>query len=69
MPKPHSTLPRYTPGSTGKDPPPSGTPEHEEWLTDVSIEQTFPASDPPSTMDPGNTLSRNDTPQEHRRKK
>jgi hypothetical protein len=45
------------PGYTDSDPPPSGTPEHEEWLLDLSVEHTFPASDPPSTSYPGGTLS------------
>jgi hypothetical protein len=47
------------PARSVPEPPPTGTPEHEEWLIDVGAEQTFPASDPPSTMDPGNTLSLN----------
>jgi hypothetical protein len=53
-PKPHSMLPGHAvPGHHRPDPPPPGTPGHDEWLIDISIEHTFPASDPPSTMDPG----------------
>lgn len=59
MVKPHSTLPGYTvPGHTTAEPPPIGTDAHEEWLIDVSVEQTFPASDPPATMRPDNMTSK-----------
>lgn len=49
--------------------PPLGSPAHDERLIDVSVEETFPASDPPFTMMPGNTLSINDVAREKRYKK
>jgi hypothetical protein len=30
--------------------------QHDEWLLDESIEETFPASDPTSPVRPGSTL-------------
>jgi hypothetical protein len=51
---PHPILPR-----TKRPPPPTGTPEHEEWLLDEAVNDTFPASDPPAAMHPGNTLAVN----------
>ena len=32
---------------------------HLEWQVDEAIEETFPASDPPSTVQPGSLASRN----------
>ena len=52
---PHPTLPKRP----SRPEPPSGTPEHEEWLMDEAVDDTFPASDPPAIMHPGNTLSVN----------
>jgi hypothetical protein len=37
--------------------PPIGTPEHEEWLLDEAVDETFPASDPPAPAHPGSTLA------------
>jgi hypothetical protein len=51
---PHPTLPR-----TRKPEPPPGTPEHEEWLLDEAVEETFPASDPPAIVSPSSTLAVN----------
>jgi hypothetical protein len=51
---PHPILPR-----TKRPAPPTGTPEHEEWLLDEAVDDTFPASDPPAAMHPGNTLAVN----------
>lgn len=51
---PHPTLPR-----TRKPEPPTGTPEHEEWLLDEAAEETFPASDASATSQPGSTLTVN----------
>lgn len=67
MSNPQSTLPGHiVSGYQSEDPPPTGTPEYNEWLIDVAVEHTFPASDPPSTMSPGNKESRDrkiaDTP-------
>jgi hypothetical protein len=39
----HPTLP-----STRPPMPPPGTPEHEEWLIDEAVDESFPASDPPA---------------------
>jgi hypothetical protein len=60
---PHPTLP--TPPRPPEPPP--GTPEHEEWLLDESVNETFPASDPPVTMHPGNTLAVNKLAEEGRK--
>jgi hypothetical protein len=37
------------------DPPPGGlhTPQHQEWLLDEGVEESFPASDTPSSIQPG----------------
>ena len=35
--------------------PPPGTPEHEEWLVDEALDESFPASDPPEPAQPGST--------------
>ncbi len=59
--KPHPTLPR-----TRKPEPPSGTPEHEEWLLDEAEDQSFPASDPPAAVQPGSTLAVNKLNEEGR---
>jgi hypothetical protein len=32
-------------------------PDHDEWLLDEAIEETFPASDPPTPVRPGSSLS------------
>ena len=52
---PHPTLPKRP----SRPEPPSGTPEHEEWLMDEAVDDTFPASDPPAQMQPGSTLGVN----------
>jgi len=52
---PHPTLPKRP----SRPEPPTGTPEHEEWLMDESVDDTFPASDPPAQMQPGSTLAVN----------
>ncbi|MGH8637289.1 MAG: hypothetical protein ACREUX_21480 [Burkholderiales bacterium] len=41
-------VPAARPGAAG----------HEEWLIDVGIEETFPASDPPSMVQPGSIAGR-----------
>jgi hypothetical protein len=46
---PHPTLPR----PKSRPEPPPGTPEHEEWLLDEAVEESFPASDPPAVAHPG----------------
>jgi hypothetical protein len=46
----HPTLPR-----TRKPMPPTGTPEHQEWLVDEAGEESFPASDPSTPSQPGGT--------------
>jgi hypothetical protein len=35
-----------------------GQPNHDEWLLDESVEESFPASDPVSPSRPGSTLSK-----------
>lgn len=35
-----------------------GQPNHDEWLLDESVEESFPASDPASSSSPGSTLSK-----------
>lgn len=63
MPKnPHPTLPRPK-----RPEPPSGTPEHEEWLMDEAGDESFPASDPAATSQPGNTLTVNKIADEGRK--
>jgi len=52
---PHPTLPKRP----ARPEPPPGTPEHEEWLMDEAVDDTFPASDPPAQMQPGSTLAVN----------
>ena len=52
---PHPTLPKRP----RRPEPPTGTPEHEEWLMDEAVDDTFPASDPPAQMHPGSTLAVN----------
>jgi hypothetical protein len=32
-------------------------PDHDEWLLDEAIEETFPASDPPTPVRPGSSIS------------
>jgi hypothetical protein len=34
-----------------------GAPGHDEWLLDEAIEETFPASDPPTPVRPGSSIS------------
>jgi hypothetical protein len=51
--KPHPTLPR----PRNRPEPPPGTPEHEEWLLDEAVEESFPASDPPAIVHPSSTLA------------
>jgi hypothetical protein len=53
--KPHPTMSR----KPRKPMPPPGTPEHEEWMLDEAVEETFPASDPPATIQPSSTLAVN----------
>ena len=50
---PHPTLPK----TPRKPEPPPGTPEHEEWLLDEAVEDSFPASDPPAPQHPSSTLA------------
>ena len=50
---PHPTLPK----STRPPAPPKGTREHEEWMLDEAVEESFPASDPPEPAQPGSTLA------------
>jgi hypothetical protein len=35
-----------------------GQPNHDEWLLDESVEESFPASDPVAPARPGSTLAR-----------
>jgi hypothetical protein len=60
---PHPTLPR----ATRLPPPPPGTPEHEEWLLDEAVDETFPASDPPAIVQPNSTLAVNRIAEEGRK--
>jgi hypothetical protein len=59
---PHPTLP-----GRRKPEPPAGTPEHEEWLLDEAVDETFPASDPSAPVQPGSTVSVNHIAEEGRR--
>ena len=34
-----------------------GAPGHDEWILDEAIEETFPASDPPTPQRPDSTLA------------
>jgi hypothetical protein len=34
-----------------------GEPNHDEWVLDEALEETFPASDPPVPVRPGSTLA------------
>lgn len=47
-----SQYPRPTLKKTRKPEPPKGTPEHKEWLLDEAGEETFPASDAESPVQP-----------------
>lgn len=47
----HPTLPP----PRKKPMPPTGTPEHEEWLVDEAGEESFPASDSSTPAQPGGT--------------
>ena len=60
---PHPTLPKRP----SRPEPPPGTPEHEEWLMDEAVDDTFPASDPPAQMQPGSTLAVNKMKDEGRK--
>lgn len=60
---PHPTLPKRP----RRPEPPPGTPEHEEWLMDEAVDDTFPASDPPAQMQPGSTLAVNKMSEEGRK--
>ena len=51
--KPRPTLPR----SPRAPAPPVGTREHEEWMLDEAVEESFPASDPPEPAQPGSALA------------
>ena len=53
----HPTLPRTRPPM-----PPSGTPEHEEWLIDEAGDESFPASDSPAPAQPGGMPEVPETP-------
>jgi hypothetical protein len=33
------------------------SPEHDEWVMDEALQETFPASDPPSPVRPGSSMS------------
>ncbi len=35
-----------------------GEPNHDEWLLDESVEESFPASDPATPARPGSTLAK-----------
>jgi hypothetical protein len=59
MPQTQSNPPRPTLPRDRKPEPPTGTPEHEEWLLDEAAEETFPASDAAATVQPGSTLAVN----------
>jgi hypothetical protein len=50
-PKKNPTLPN----GPSRPAPPAGTPEHEEWLLDEAVEESFPASDPPAPVLPGSS--------------
>jgi hypothetical protein len=49
---PHPTLPK-----SPRPAPPKGTREHEEWMLDEAVEESFPASDPPEPVQPGSSLA------------
>ena len=58
MPRePHPKLP-----ATRKPMPPAGTPEHQEWLVDEAVEESFPASDSPSPALPEDTGGKKKAP-------
>jgi hypothetical protein len=48
----HPTLP--TPQR--KPMPPPGTPEHQEWLVDEAVDESFPASDSPAPATPADKV-------------
>jgi hypothetical protein len=60
--EPHPTLP-----PPRRPAPPPGTPEHEEWLLDEAVDETFPASDPPAIVSPSSTLAVQKMAQEGRK--
>jgi hypothetical protein len=45
-------------GTRGAEPSAPGQPNHDEWLLDESVEETFPASDPAAPAQPGSTLAK-----------
>jgi hypothetical protein len=48
-------------------PPPEGHPEkYEEWLIDQSIDESFPASDPPAAAQPSSSIAVNEEAREGR---
>ena len=51
---PHPTLPR-----SKRPESPVGAPQHDEWLLDEALDESFPASDPPEPAQPGGTPSVN----------
>jgi len=53
MPKRDATKAR-----TPAPPVKPGQPNHDEWLLDESVEESFPASDPAAPTRPGSTLGR-----------
>ena len=50
---PHPTLPK----PPRPPAPPKGTRDHEEWMLDEAVEESFPASDPPEPAQPGSSLA------------
>jgi hypothetical protein len=42
----------------GAAPDKPGQPNHDEWLLDESVEESFPASDPAAPARPGSSLSK-----------
>lgn len=50
---PHPTLPK----PPRPPAPPVGTRDHEEWMLDEAVEESFPASDPPEPAQPGSSLA------------
>jgi len=42
----------------GIQPIPAGHPNHDEWLLDESVEESFPASDPVAPARPDSTLAK-----------
>ncbi|HZR69179.1 MAG TPA: hypothetical protein VFB01_08995 [Burkholderiales bacterium] len=42
----------------GAEPPAPGQPNHDEWMLDEAVEESFPASDPATPARPGSTLGK-----------